>query len=120
MAKQTLSIHSNTYLPVVACQTVKLCLTDEWVERTVSGTAIVEATMADSIRELGTGAGGHYNPRNTPQVQYSVQVDDAQFLVDLATDAPWVLDCDSVVEIIPYACAVDKLTPVPPLELFGV
>ena len=106
---------TETYLPIKACQKIFICLGDEWRTRTVSGRAVVEATVGNSARRLGSKFNifkNWVNPRCNEVYQYSLSVDLTQFKQNPATGDCWEPTCNDVQEVNPYMCSFkDSVTP---------
>lgn len=106
MALVTVPFQSKNPFSTYACQEVAVCLTDAWAAQTVSGVAIVFATLENSGRYLGRGYEDLelLNPRGVELYQYALTFDDAQFAIDGGTGLPYVITCDAVVDITSNAC----------------
>lgn len=104
MAERTVVFHTKKYIPTYACQEVALCLTDDWAALTVSGVAIVFATLDNTGRYLGSGgypyAPRWENPRGEEEFQYSLTYDDTQ-ITDPVAD---VITCADILDISSDAC----------------
>lgn len=111
MATQRVTFQSPVNLDLYACQAVKLCLVDSWDAKVVSGSAVIDAVVANSFRYLG-GAGRFrspvFNTRQSPIIQYEFEVDDTQFNIDGGTGNPYILTCADIVSVVD-PCTYDKL-----------
>jgi len=102
-----------------SCQVVYLCLDSSWTTKTVSGIALLKATVLAvwprSVEELCNSATvtDPCHPNRDINCCYTcvfhVSVDDSQIAIDPSTEQPYVLTADDVVEIMPYVCTVDKI-----------
>lgn len=110
MATQRLDFPSKRLIETFACQDVALCLDEVWEGRTQTGSKIIKATIDNSGHRTLSITGFH-NVRGVEQHQYPLLVDDAQFLNDPDTGAPWILTCSDIVEIFPYGCIADDIIP---------
>lgn len=112
MAIQNLRYVSDVFIPTKGCTEVTLCLTDDWAGRTVNGTPLVVAEIQNAGRFLGSRGMPRVpefeNPRCNDKYQYSLAIDDSQFLEETPGN-PYVLDCADILEISPYACTNDAL-----------
>lgn len=113
MAKQTVS-KSFPYLPneLYACKCVILCLTDECSAYTINGKGLVEATVENTNRRLGSPFHrifAKWNSRATDIVQLTFTLDDAQLNIDPATSKPYIIECCCIAEVMPYSCTISKL-----------
>lgn len=115
MANQKVSYLSKVYIPVApgCCSEVILCLAEEWASRTDNGLTLVTATIENTGRYLGTAGKAmppHFeNPRCADEYQYAFTVDDSQWGNDPGTGQPWILSCDDIREVNPYACSINAL-----------
>lgn len=109
MAIKSVSYKSEVILPIVPCGTVQLCLASGWAAKTVSGVALVNATVSESMRKL-SGAGGMsllaralgWNSRRQDVIQYDFTIDTAQFIN--TADMPL---CAEITGVNPYGCAIN-------------
>lgn len=112
MAIQKLTYPSKTWLPITTgiCQDVYLCLSDVWAGRTVSGIKLIPATIENTGRYLGNNPYPEFeNPRGVHQYQYALSINDAVFLDDPETEAPYLLSCADILEVFPFACTLGVL-----------
>ena len=123
MGIQKVDFQSSNVLPLSACDCIKICLTDEAAALKVTGgNGLINATVGHGVRHLGNGgsrgrgsllnslrSGEQFNSRNTSVVQYTLEIDDSQLETNPATQAPYVITCDDIVELNPYCCTVNKL-----------
>lgn len=111
MATQRVTFQSPVNLDLYACQPVKLCLVDGWDAKVVSGSAVIDAVVANGVRYLG-GSGFFknkvFNTRQSPVIQYEFEVDDTQFNIDGGTGNPYILTCADIVSVVD-PCTYDKL-----------
>lgn len=111
MATQRVTFQSPVHLDLYACQPVKLCLVDDWDSKVVSGSAVIDAVVANGVRYLG-GSGFFknkvFNTRQSPVIQYEFEVDDTQFNIDGGTGNPYILTCADIVSVVD-PCTYDKL-----------
>lgn len=122
MAIKSINYQSEILLPILPCSEVQVCLASDWAAKTVSGVALANATVQNSVRELGSAGASifrrslRWNPRRSEMIQYTLDFDSEQFLNE--EELP---DCSDIVGINPYGCAVNSLlasTPVtPPVPL---
>lgn len=102
------------YLPneLYSCRCVILCLTDECSSYTINGKGLLEATVQNNPRPLGSifhRAFAKWNSRATDIVQLTFSIDDAQLNNDPATGKPYIIECCCIAEVMPYRCTVNKL-----------
>lgn len=112
MAIKRILLKTNTFLSVCNCQQVVVCLPeDPWAGRVLTGYPFVFGEISGG-RPLGASGyedwATYYNPRCTPQYEYTFEYDDAQLANDPETAAPYEIPCDA--QIFPYACMVSGVT----------
>ena len=121
MGIQKVDFQSSVALPLAACDCIKVCLTDEAAAlKATGGAGLINATVGHSVRYLGNGgrrgssfgdirSGERFNSRGAPVIQYTLEIDDSQLETNPATQAPYVITCNDIVELNPYCCTVNKL-----------
>lgn len=88
-------------LDVTPCQEVKLCLSPEWADQTVSGEATIIAKVTNSTpRRLGMGASW---ARGADVLQYAFSIDDAQILEE-TPGVKFKFDCADILGVVDNVC----------------
>lgn len=109
MATQRLTWPSKNVLPVSACDCVMLCLTTVGSGKTADGSGFLQAVIGNNHRNLGSGYVNPINSRGVDVIQYSLEIDDTLLATDPATQEPYIIECEDIVELNPYCCSIQEL-----------
>ena len=106
-------------LPVAigCCKAMLICLGEGWEDKTVSGRAVVVASLNNTFRRLGYGEYmlPYRNVRCSPTLQYSLTIDDDQFLTIPESEDKYRPECSDIVDVNPFPCGIIQDGEIPPI-----
>jgi len=100
------------------CGDVYLCLQSFWTGRTQTGVSLVQAKVLNVLGKIYVA--NVCNPTPVPcadpcadpcnnKCRYSLSIDDSQFLINPATNLPYVVSAGDVLEVSQLVCTIETL-----------
>lgn len=113
MALVFIDVIDRCDLPAGSCDNVSLCLVPGWVNKTQDGLAIIAARITRVSKYIIPNTVNidccHNVGGCVDECIYQVEINNAQFLIDIGTGLPYAIIASDITEINPYPCHMGKL-----------